>query len=470
MKRSLGIITLLLVLLFAVMPGAALAAKTPVNPAAGEDFQRVPPETVGLDSTALARAVNFATSRNAGSVRILRHGYLVATSGLDALTATVPNNLWSSTKGVVSVLTGRAIALGKLRLDDPISLYVPEADAAHGRITIRQLLTQCSGLQFSWAADLNPLLPDSVAQCLALPFVHEPGTYFEYAQTTCTLLAHAVENAVGQDLQDFAQAELFDPLGIPRSDWFWLRDMSGQTHGYAYLFMPPRDLPRLGQLMLQGGVWNGKRLLPASYVKEAGSASLTNPGYGFLLWSNEGDHFYTPTVPDREDMQRPLVASAPRDMYGFFGMLDQLIFVIPSWDMVIVRTGIPGNYDLMDPHSLVTAIEADWCHEFFRLVGRSITDMDIPDPGYYQPTDGITGLDFMAIADPTLIANGMAAGMPGMANPQAGAGSALSELGTLLEAANAGGNLPGKIIENLLETLCINPSTTGTLKLLILIR
>lgn len=470
MKRSLGIIILSLVLLLALMPGAALAGKAPANPAPGEDFQRVAPESVGLDGAALAEAVNFATSRNAASVRILRHGYLVATSGLDTLTATVPNNLWSTTKGVTSLLTGRAIALGKLQLDDPISLYVPEADAAHGRITIRQLLTQCSGLQFSWAADLNPLLPDSVTQCLALPFVHEPGTYFEYAQTTVTLLAYAVENAVGQDLQDFAQEQLFDPLGIPRSDWFWLRDLAGHTHGYAFLFMPPRDLPRLGQLMLQGGVWNGRRLLPASYVEEAGSSSPTNPGYGFLLWSNEGDHVYTPTVPDREDMQRPLVTSAPRDMYGFFGMLDQLIFVIPSWDMVIVRTGIPGNYDLMDPHSLVTAIEADWCHEFFRRVGQAITDMDIPDPGYYQPTDGITGLDPMAIADPTLIANGMAAGLPGLADPQAGLHSALSELGTLLDVVNTGVNLPGKIVGNLLETLCINPSTTGLLKLMVLIR
>ncbi len=469
MKRSICVMILALLLTVALMVPAALAAGTAANPAPGEDFPIASPESVGLDSAALAQAVNFATSRDAASVRILRHGYLVASSALDPVTATLPNHLFSSTKGVVSLLTGRALALGKLKIDDPISLYVPEADAAHGAITIRQLLTQSSGLQFSWAADLNPLLPDSVKQCLALPFVHEPGTYFEYAQTTCTLLAYTVERAVGRDLQDFAQDELFGPLGIPRSDWFWMRDMAGHTHGYAFLFMPPRDLPRLGQLLLQGGVWNGKRLLPAGYVQAAGASSPTNPGYGFLLWSNQGDHFFTPTIPTREDIPRPIVASAPRDMYGFFGMLDQLIFVIPSWDMVIVRTGVPGNYDIFDPQAVVTALEADWAHEFFRLVGNSIMDEPVPDAGAYQSSGGFSGIDIPGVANPALTVSGVAAGLPGLTDPRVGMQGALSQLKTVLSIVDTGAGLPGKVTQNLQGSMVFWAGRTRVISFLSLV-
>ncbi len=443
MKRSLVAIVLSL-LLVAALPAAAQGAGTQNNPGPGQDFERISPESAGLDSQALSTAVTFATSRNAASVRVLRHGKLVATSVPDIVSATIPNNLMSSTKGVVSLLTGRALALGKLSLDDPIGKYVTEADAAHARITIRQLLTQSSGLQFSWAADFAAL--DNIRQVLSLAFVHEPGTYFEYAQTTCSLLAYTVERAVGRDLQEFAQDELFQPLGIPRSDWFWLRDAAGHTLGYAFLFMPPRDLPRLGQLMLQGGVWNGKRLLPASFVAAAGSSSATNPGYGYLLWTNQGDHVISPSAPTRKDVQHPVVASAPRDMYGFFGMLDQLIFVIPSWDMVIVRTGLPGNYDIADPQADLTALEADWAYEFFRLMGKAVKDAAYTDPGPYPGGGGFEGIDVPRMADPLLTVNSVVTSLPSLLDPQAGTGS----LGT--EIVNTAVSLLPKVVQNLLDT------------------
>lgn len=375
--------------LCAVAP-AADAATSCTPPSSPAEFQRVTPEQVDLDGAKVRSATRFMTSRLALSVRVYRHGCLAATSALDPYTQHSRNNIWSATKGVTSLLTGRAITQGKLGLDDPIGRYLPEADAAHGRITVRQLLTQTSGLRFAWISDI--LAPDTVTYTLSLPFDHEPGTYFEYAQTTVTLLAAVVQRAVGEDLQTYAQRELFDPLGIPRHHWNWSRDAKGQTHGYAFLFMPPKHLARFGQLMLQEGAWHGRQLVDAAYIRELGAATPTNGGYGFLAWTNAGGSMITATAPSRRVLDEPFITSAPADTYAFVGFMGQLIVVIPSLDMVIVRTGFPGNTN-PDLHSLLTSKEGDMDYEGMRRLMQAVKDVDVPDPGPYTRVRRFEGFE-----------------------------------------------------------------------------
>src|SRR5687767_4982122 len=102
--------------------GAAPAAATmrcelPLLP--GQPFTVAWPGAVDLDAAALKQAVDYAAAHNSYSVRVYRHNCLAAKSSLDMLTENVPNNVWSTTKGVVSMLAGRAEKLGKLSLDDP---------------------------------------------------------------------------------------------------------------------------------------------------------------------------------------------------------------------------------------------------------------------------------------------------------------------------------------------------------------
>lgn len=370
-------------------PGAH-AATTCAPPTGSAEFQRVAPEQVGLDGAKVRSAARFMVSRLALSVRVYRHGCLAATSDLDPSTQHTRNNIWSATKGVTALLTGRAITQGRLGLDDPIGRYLPEADAAHGRITVRQLLTQTSGLRFAWISDV--LAPDAVRYTLSLPFEHEPGTYFEYAQTTVTLLAAVVQRAVGEDLQAYAQRELFDPLGIPRSDWNWARDAKGQTQGYAFLFLPPKHLGRIGQLLLQEGDWHGRRLVDAAYIRELRAPTPTNGAYGFLAWTNAGGWMVTATAPSRRVLREPFISSAPRDTYAFVGFMGQLIVVIPSLDMVVVRTGFPGNTN-PDLHSLLTSKEGDMDYEGMRRLMRAVTDVEVPDPGPYTRVRRFEGFD-----------------------------------------------------------------------------
>ncbi len=355
-------------------------------PSGSDAFTSAPPEDVDLDPAAVRDAVAFASANLASTVRIYRRNCLVATSGNDALAAETPVNLWSATKGVVSILTGRAVTLGRLGLDDPVGAHLAVADPAHAVITVRQLLTQTSGLRFAWLNEINPSLPDSVAHTLTLPFDHPPGTWFEYAQTPVTLLAAVVEAAVGQDLQDFAATELFEPLGITRDRWWWSRDVAGHTVGYASLSMRPIDLVRLGTLLLDGGRWGDRQLLDPDYVAAMSAPSPTNPGYGYLVWTNQGTWHHTASILVRQRRDRRWLPSAPPDLYALSGLGDQLVDVVPSLDLVVVRTGAFGG--------------EGWHHEFFRRLMRGVRDAAIPDPGPF-PGDLPPSFDLWKGLDPS---------------------------------------------------------------------
>ena len=375
----------------AVATAPATAATSCANPTGTGEFQRVAPAAVGLDGVKLSKTLNFFTSRGSASVRVYRHGCLAATSSLDPFTQSTPANVWSTTKGITSLLTGLAVTDGKLALDDPIGKYLPQADAAHGKITVRQLLTQTSGLRFAWLSDATSR--DQVKYTLSLPFVHAPGTYFEYAQTTVTLLGAVVQAAVGEDLARFADRRLFTPLGITHSSWSWPRDRAGHVQGWAFLNLAPKAMGRVGQLLLQRGAWNGQQLIAADYIQQLQAPSATNPGYGFLAWTNGGGSMITATMPSRRFINEPFLPTAPADTYAFVGFLGQLIIVVPSLDMVIVRTGLPGNRD-PDLHSLLTVKSGDMDYEGIRGVMQSVTDVAVPDPGpyrsvvHFEPFDG----------------------------------------------------------------------------------
>lgn len=313
-------------------------------PDAGADFERVSPAEVGVDAGATRRTVQIQSTPLTGSFRIYRHGCLIGRTAADDESAQEPAQLFSMTKSVSSLVVGRAITLGHLSLDDQIGTYVPEADAEHARLTVRELLTHTSGLRFGWLNDLAGSTEDSVGQALALPFAHEPRTDFEYAQTTVTLLLYVVQQAVGEDVQAFASRELFEPIGIRPGSWTWWRDGAGHTHGYSWLLMSPVDVARLATLVLDDGVWRGRRLLDTAYVAELGASTPTNPGYGLLTQTNQGD-WHIGTFGDVRK-ERPVVPKAPRDTVLFSGFLEQAAFIVPSLDVVIVRVGLPpgGNW------------------------------------------------------------------------------------------------------------------------------
>lgn len=398
-------------------PIPALAAPTDTslakceNPDAASLFASADPAKLGFDTAKLQDALNFGKSKGAWVARVYRHGCLAGKADYDANAAEkLPTPLASSSKGVLSVAVGRAIALGLFSVDDPISKFFPEADAAHGAITIRQVLNQTTGLKHTWGGTIGGILTEEIQQVLQAPFEFAPGTTYEYAQAVLNILVEVIERSSGQKFLDWVQPNVMEPLGISRDYWVWVTDRSGKPSGAGGLAMRPDADARFGQMLLQDGVWNGKRLLTEDYVKQAAEPTSANGGYGFLFWLNAGDSYKTASVPKAKVFAHPMFPGSPRDLYSFVGALGQFITIIPSLDMVIVRTGIPAS---LDPNNIQLSLAAESNpdnKEFLRRVAASVNDVaPVPYDDPYRYGDNFGPVitepgDLVEWADPLLVA------------------------------------------------------------------
>ncbi|MEV0462146.1 serine hydrolase [Nocardia tengchongensis] len=359
--------------------GVATAATEPVGCAAptGRAFERAAPEDTGVDAGLLAAALDFAASRNRLNVQVFRHNCLIGAGPSNTETDSVPWNVWSVTKSVVSLLAGIAWDRGQLDIDATLDRYLPPGvgDDGHRAITVRNLLQETSGLRVGAATEgitgIVPIDPFSAVQALGVPFDTPPGSAFQYSQRNVDLLSYVIELATGEPLQQFAQRELFDPLGIRRGDYYWARDRSGHTYGYAHLFIPPTDLARLGMLVAGHGRWNGRTIVSGAYLDQALTPSDTNSCYGYLFWVGPG------CAENPEFL--------PADTYSMSGFGLQHVFVVPSLDLMVVWTGVFGVHSSQGPGGLLQ-YGAEPAHEFFRRLLAAFRDNPIPDPGPYVET------------------------------------------------------------------------------------
>jgi CubicO group peptidase (beta-lactamase class C family) len=191
------------------------------------------------------------------------------------------HNTESITKDVVALLAGIAFDRGWLRdLDDPIFSFLPEyADLRtpdNDRITIRHLLSMTSGLDWPERAVAltNPenivrrgmSAPDPYRFVLEQPVEAPPGRKWNYNGGGVWLLGLILRKVAGEPLGDFANAALFEPLGI--TNWEWRRFPNGDPDTSGGLPLRPRDLAKFGQVVLDDGIWRGQQIVSASWVKQ----------------------------------------------------------------------------------------------------------------------------------------------------------------------------------------------------------
>ena len=257
------------------------------------------------------------------------------------------HDLRSITKSVVGLLAGIAHGRGELgALDRPMFDYFPEhADLAtpeNRKITVEHLLDMTTGWQWDeWNQPYGTLANSETRMVLALdrdrhllglPLAHPPGTQWEYSGGASALLGEILERSTGQPLQAQAAQRLFAPLGITGFDWRtgW-RDKSLAFSG---LRLTPRQLARIGRLMLDGGRWQGASIVPAAWVADSMKPRVrAADGY-----------FYS-----RQWWQGPFARGhgAGVEWTAGFGNGGQRMFIVPSLDMVAVvtagRYNQPGN-------------------------------------------------------------------------------------------------------------------------------
>jgi CubicO group peptidase (beta-lactamase class C family) len=263
-------------------------------------FPRSTPEAQGIPSSAVLGFVEAVDRqiRHLHSFMLLRRGSVVAEGYWDPYQATDPHMLFSLSKSFTSTAIGMLVAEGRLTVDDPVLGHFPdEAPAAPGELLrqmrVKHLLTMTTGHH----VDPTPLVrqsgPSWRRSFLALPVEHEPGTHFVYNSVATYMLSAIVQRLTGQRVVDFLGPRLFAPLGIESPTWE--TSPEGIDAGGWGLSARTVDIARFGQLYLQGGDWQGARLVERAWVDAATSFQVPNvasgnvnpdwqQGYGYQFW------------------------------------------------------------------------------------------------------------------------------------------------------------------------------------------
>ncbi len=264
------------------------------------------PEQQGYSSQQLAQGLQYIQKNGIGvdSLLIVHNGYVVLDAHFAPYDGTFPHNLASVTKSVMTTLIGIAAEQGKLDLDKPMVSYFPSRSIANldgrkSRLTVRHLASMRNGMQSGCYDGDTPTVdalrasPDWVQAALDRPMVAEPGTAFCYDSPGMHILSAVLQQATGMTAFEFAQQNLFAPLGI--QDAIWDIDPQGYSRGWGDLYLSPESAAKIGYLWLHHGNWNGRQVVPDAWVVGSVAPHSTpvnhDYGYGYGWWINNSHYF-----------------------------------------------------------------------------------------------------------------------------------------------------------------------------------
>lgn len=265
-----------------------------------------------IDAAKLGEAYDQARlNRGVKCLLVVRNGVLVGeeyfqSDGRDSL-----YHVRSVTKSVVSILFGIAVDKGLIpSLDATVKDYLGNdfdgIPPITGSITIRNLLTMSGGFQWEELQNFTDFdnwayAADHVRYVLMLPVVNAPGTRFTYNTAACQVLSAIFRKATGYHLLQFARENLFEPLGMVGTRP-WVADDDGYNYGGYRLSLKPLDMVNIGLLYLNEGEFNGKRIVPAEWVRASTRIQISTnnvmpytSGYGYLWWvgrTGQYDYFF----------------------------------------------------------------------------------------------------------------------------------------------------------------------------------
>ena len=363
--RQVGVLVLGLV--FVLIAVAAIAADCPKPTDFHDGWTVAAPEQEGLDPAlicGIGPRLEALKEANAHGVVIARHGRLVYEryfAGNDwrlsmplgdvSFDAATKHDVRSISKCVTSLLLGIAFDRGLLTdLDASVFSFFPEYEALRtpekDRITLRHLLTMSSGLAWDEIQYTDPsnsyrqmeFAPRADHYVLAQPLAAQPGEVFNYNTGTVNLLGLILRKVSGKRLDAFARETLFDPLGI--EDWDWDYDAGFNPAAGSGLRLRPRDLAKIGQLVLEHGKWHGQQIVSSSWIEDSTTPRLSGKdaammfmrpehltSYGYLWWL------------ERSPPEHP-----ERDMIAGAGYGGQRVLILPSLGAVVVTTaGLYGD-------------------------------------------------------------------------------------------------------------------------------
>ena len=320
-------------------------------------LERATPESQGVCSAFFAELIKKLgddKDSNIHKIMFLRHGKIIADCAYGPYDMDMWHVSYSMCKSIVGMAIGILIDEGKLTLDEKLSDIFSTKMSPFGflrkNVTVKHLLDMSSGVEFSEAGALSG--NDWRKGFLEASFKFDPGTSFEYNSMNTYMLSAIITEKTGLSCFDYCRQKIFEPMGIYRI--FWESCPQSITKGGWGLFIRMEDMAKLGQLYLQHGMWDGRQIVPESWVKESTSWQIQteregNNHYGYQLWIND----------DREGS------------YAFNGMLGQNVFVYPDIDMVVVTNG--GNKEVFQTSKMALTIR-DYMKNKIEVSDRALTE------------------------------------------------------------------------------------------------
>jgi len=322
-------------------PGTSAAAQTTAQttapPTTNHDWQTDTPQNHAVDAVILQKLHEAVQKIDIYSIVIVKDGRLIDEYYKQGYDRDSVFRFNSCTKSVNTALLGIALDKGILKsVDTKLTEFFPQlAGTEKSGITLAHLLTHTTGI--AWPESGGPMFRDFVSSenwvdfVLAQPMAAKPGARFNYSTGGSHLLSAVLQQASGQTMETFAREHLAKPLGMDSVQWNV--DPQGITDGGNGISMTARDAARFGQLYLNGGAWNGQRILSEEWVEKSttpqSAAQPNSAGYGYQWWLRKFS-----------------------GMSGYYavGHAGQYIVVVPELSLVAVSTGrFPsGRYPFLD--------------------------------------------------------------------------------------------------------------------------
>jgi CubicO group peptidase (beta-lactamase class C family) len=317
-----------------------------------------------IDAVALQAASNWAFERESPeqvtlSLLVVHNGMIVHERYAPGVDMTTRTRTWSTAKSIAATLIGMLVDEGKLSLDDPLGFdwlplgAVSESDP-RSAITLRHLLHMSSGLEpvdnggleYATGSGLSYWAgASSVSGALSRMLFREPGTFWDYENYDNLLGVYAMKRALGDERAylEFPRRALFDRIGMRNT--LASTDRFGDFVFSSQVYTNARDLARFGLLYLNGGVWNGERLISEEWIDfvRTPAPATNNAGnqYGGQFW----------LVPDNR-------TDVPKDAYATSGNRGQFTIIVPSHNLVIVRRGLDHGAQGFDRWDLAREVLA----------------------------------------------------------------------------------------------------------------
>jgi CubicO group peptidase (beta-lactamase class C family) len=335
------------------------------------------PEEQGMNSLGFANAIKQAKkdSTNIHSLLVIKNNHVVLDISFYPFKNSYVHDLASVTKSITSLLIGIAIEKEFIKNEnEPIVQYFPEYNITNDTlrtVTIRDLLNMSSGFHCSWndgEKELNEMrfTKDWIKFMLALPFANKPNVHFSYCSGNFYLLAEILQRATKMNAHEFAKKYLFKPLDFGKT--YWVENDKGVNNGWGDLHMSTYDFAKIGCLILNKGMWNGKQIISNLWIEKIQPLHKIHNSeyYGYGWWLD----------------------SANPDEIQAAGRGGQRLFIFKDRNMVIATTG-GGGYDVGNIDDLVlqaisTYSENENHHALLRHVVENVA---LPDTSYRTDVD-----------------------------------------------------------------------------------